>query len=122
MATITPTVETLRDGSIRTYAYETLTETNADGSPINEPEFSRRSVQVLGDFGSSGALTVQGSNDGGTTWATLNDPQGDPIVLTSAGIVEVQELAEMIRPAITAGTGVDLDCYILINRPTMLRQ
>ena len=123
MATISPTISMRgHDDSVRIYKFETLTTTNADGSPIAIPEYSQRSVQVIGTFGAGGTIVVQGSNDGGTTWATLNDPQGSALSLTAAGVHSVQELSGLTRVNVTGGDGTtDLDAYVLCRRPTRLR-
>lgn len=92
--------------------WEAITTTNTAGVGTALPAFPDRSIQVLGNFGTAGAITIQGSNDGGTTWATLNDLFGNALTFTSAGIKGVAELTAMIRPTLSAGSGaVDLDVY-----------
>lgn len=96
----------------RVYAWDALTTTNADGAPVEIPDHADRSVQVFGTFGAGGTCTIQGSNDG-VTWHTLNDPQGDPLAITVAGIYQVQELSRHIRPNVTAGDGTtNLDVFL----------
>lgn len=90
--------------------WETLTTTNADGQAFSGIGYGRRSVQLTGTLSTGGEMTLQGSNDGGTTWATLSDIYGNAIVLTALGIVEVGELTGLIRPFISNGDGsTDLD-------------
>lgn len=84
-------------------AYDAGTSTGDVGSALNMADFPDRSVQVLGPFGSGGSVTIQGSNDDGTTWATLRDPQGNNLTFTSAGLKAILELPQYIRPAVTAG-------------------
>ena len=92
--------------------WEALTETNTDGSAFTSADFADRSVQVIGTFGGT-TVTIEGSNDGGTTWTTLSDAQGTALSFTSAGMETVGTLAHQIRPFITGGTGVNIDVYLL---------
>lgn len=102
------------DVQTRTLFWQGLTDDTSDtGAPADLKNHADRSVQLIGTLGAAGACTIQGSNDGGTTWATLNDPQGDPLVLVALGIYQIQEYTKEVRPAITAGDGTtDLDLYI----------
>lgn len=60
-----------------------------------------KSIQAIG----AGSVTIQGSNDGGTTWATLTSDGVTPIpALTGGAIVAPYENTELIRPG--AATGV----------------
>lgn len=92
-------------------------DTNGDiGTSVSMGAWRDRSVQVLGTFGTGGEITIQGSNDGGTTWATLTDPQGNALTFTSARIEAITELCGLIRPKLTAGTGtIDIDVYIFFG-------
>lgn len=123
MATIVPTVTRNGDGSVIKMSYETLTTTNDVGSVIAWPEYWGRTIQVLGTFGAGGTLLVEGSNDGGTTWATLDDGFGDPLSITAAGIYTITAVTELTRVRVSAGDGTtDLDVHILCVRPTSMRQ
>lgn len=102
-------------GDAKIYLWETITATNQEGSAVNVSATNDIAVQMLGDFGTSGDIVIQGSIDGGTTWATLNDPQGDPIVITAASIIQVQENVQLIRPINAAGTGLDLDVWMIVR-------
>jgi hypothetical protein len=65
-----------------------------------------KAVQVIGTFGAGGSVALEGSNDGGTTWAALRDSTGTTIALTAAtAIRDVLENPRMIRPHVTAGDG-----------------
>jgi hypothetical protein len=88
------------------------------GTAVELSSYPDRSVQVLGDFGTGGEITIQGSNDGGTTWATLTDPQGNALVFTSARIEAVTELVQQVRPNATAGSGADIDVYMMFGGAT----
>lgn len=95
--------------------WETLTETNTTGRAVGLSALPDRSVQVVGTFGGT-SISLYGSNDG-ATWVILNDPLGDPLTFTSAGLRQVAELTRYVRPLVTGGTGVDLDVYMLFGGP-----
>lgn len=68
------------------------------------------SVQVSGTFGGA-TVVLQGSNDG-TTYATLNDLQGNALSFTSAGYAEFSSGAAFIKPSISGGTGDSLNVVV----------
>jgi hypothetical protein len=74
-----------------------------DGAPLSFSQYSDKSVQVFGIFGGA-SVSIQGSNDG-SNWATLTDPQGNDLLITSAKIEMVTEATAFIRPLIVAGDG-----------------
>ena len=79
--------------------------------------YSDRTVQVTGTFGAGGSVSIQGSNDGGTTWATLTDPQGVALTFTAAGLRQILELPFQIRPNVTAGDGTtSLNVYMMMRK------
>jgi hypothetical protein len=85
-----------------------------DGDPYLTAPFADKSVQVYGTFDGA-TLVLEGSNNG-TVWATLSDPQGNPLLFTAAKIEMVSEATKFIRPAITGGAGLtSLSCEVLIN-------
>lgn len=94
-----------------TYLWETLTETNLDGAGIEIADSADRSVQVTGTFGGT-SVAMQGSNDGGTTWAPLLDAFGAAVVFTAAGLKQIMTLAKEIRPLLTGGAGTDVDVTV----------
>ena len=86
------------------------------GSAVDLNDYRDRSIQVLGTFGTGGSVTLQGSNDGGTTWATLTDQSGNNLTFTAAGIKHIQQLTEFIRPTVTAGDGTTaLTVYVFMR-------
>lgn len=97
------------------HQWQTLTETNADGAPVHCGGVEPVSVQVTGNFGTSGQCDIEGSNDG-TNWVTLTDEGGTPIEFTAAGLVGIRENPRYIRPNISAGSGVDLDVALVMAR------
>jgi hypothetical protein len=85
-----------------------------DGTPLEMPGSSDRSAQVTGTFGAGGTVVIEGSNDG-VNYATLTDPQGNLISITSAKIEAIMELVRYIRPRVTVGDGTtDLSVAILV--------
>ena len=122
MATINPTITRSGDGSVLIYSYETLTTTNTTGAAIPNAEWGDRSVQIIGTFGAGGTIVWEGSNDGGATWATLTDPQGNTISKQAAAIEAVIEVTQLARPKVTAGDGTtDLDVHGLCRRANSMR-
>jgi hypothetical protein len=83
------------------------------GSAVPNATFTDRSVQVTGTFGGA-TVTMQGSNDGGATWSTLNDAAGTPLTFTAAGIKQVLEVSQFIRPSVSGGAAADLDVHLLM--------
>ena len=92
--------------------WETLT--NGDtGTELTAPNHPDKTVQVGGTFGAGGTVIIQGSNDGGATWATLTDPQDNVLSFTAAGMKVIMENPGMIRPNVTGGDGTtDIDVAI----------
>lgn len=114
MATIGKTGEWLSKGIHKT-TWANLSNGD-DGSPQDAAGLSDRSIQVKGTFGSGGQVDIEGSNDGGTTWHILNDPQGNALSITAAKVEAVLEYVDQIRPNVSAGdTNTDLT-VVLVGR------
>jgi len=77
------------------------------GSPFVMPSsLNDVSAQIFGTFGVGGTVLMEGTNESSpANWATLNDPQGNPLSVTSAKIEELLELVNYIRPRVSAGDG-----------------
>lgn len=117
MATVTPTNTKLRGSdSFIKLTYSTMTTTNDVGSPIPFVGHADRSVQVIGTFGTNGSVRIEGSNDSGTTWATLTDPQGNALDITGAKMEAITEICELARPHLTAGDGTTSVNVIFVLR------
>lgn len=76
-----------------------------NGAATPFAQYADRSVQVTGVFGVGGACVIEGSNDGGVTWATLTDPQGNPLSFSAAGFEQIEEIAGLLRPRVSGGDG-----------------
>lgn len=85
-----------------------------DGAGIAVGNGEKVSVQAKGNFAGSAAVSMEGSNDGGSTWADLPDPyDGSAITLSAAGIASIPNPPGLIRPDINAGNGsTDIDVYL----------
>lgn len=75
-----------------------------DGAPYEAPPMADRALQVSGVFGAGGTLVLEGTIDG-VNWATLNDPQGNALTITSSKIEQIMELVVSVRPRVSAGDG-----------------
>ena len=117
MATIQGSGSMSNDGFF-THSWDAITEADL-GSAAQSGRFPDKSVQALGTFGTGGTVAMEGSNDGGTTWFALNDPLGTPIALvTSAPGAAILENPGLIRPNISAGTGVSLNVRLVMRTNT----
>lgn len=99
------------------FASVTWALSNGDqGIAAEYPEYSDRSVQVSGTFGSGGTVVIEGSNNG-TDWAVLSDPKGYSLSVTSADIAGVVEMTRYIRPRVSAGDGsTNLEVSMFLRR------
>jgi len=133
MATVAPTKHTSPDGSVVTWVWEGLTDTD-DGAPVKLPEYADKTVQVLGDFENSAVVDVEGSCGGiseGTLaapttdaeYGILSDPGGTALEVGAAAVNGILENPLYVRPHITSGgdEGTDLDVFLVCRRPTDLR-
>lgn len=117
MTTINPTFVRYigsADGSTARVTWTDVTETD-DCAGVALPEYADKSVQVFGTFDSAN-VAVHGSNDGGTTYAALNDPSGTVIDMTVAGIKAVLENTEYVKPVITTGGATQSLTVVMLAR------
>lgn len=102
--------------------YQWLAVPNGNsGNPIgssvmeNMANYADRSVQIGGTFGSSGTVVLEGSNDGGSNYLTLNDAFGNALTFTSPGLKQITEVVERVRPRVTNGDGttaIDVNLFM----------
>jgi len=116
VATIQHLTDTLV-GSTYRVTWDPLTFAGLDeGSEVDAPDHTFKEIQVFGDFGAGGNVVIEGSLDGGTTWATLNDVQGNALNVSAAKIERVQESTARIRPRVSAGDATtDLTVVMIIK-------
>lgn len=72
-------------------------------------------IIARGNFGTGGDVTLEGSHDG-TNWYAVNDPAGSPISLTAEGYAAARDVFPYMRPALSAGTGVDVTVTVAVTR------
>lgn len=102
MATIQHTTENISGGIMRV-TWSDLTDTGNDvGTQVFAPDHDVKDVHVYGTFGVGGEVIIQGSVDA-STFSTLNDAQGNALVLTAAQIQRIQETSVYFRPQVTNG-------------------
>ena len=87
-----------------------VTTANPTTSTLSASRLSDKTVQVFGTFGAGATLTIQGSNDGGTTWFSCNDSRGEgnPLDFTTAGGADgraINENPDMLRGSLAGGDG-----------------
>lgn len=114
MATRTATITIVANGLAIKSAWAGLLNTDV-GDPQEFIEFADRSVQVTGTFGAGGAVVLEGSNDG-TNYATLTDSTGTALSITAAGIKQITQITQFVRPRVTAGDGTTTLVATLLAR------
>ena len=113
MATVQHTTENLVGSTIRV-TWTGLSTTDNVGTAVRAPDHTVKDVQVFGTFGAAGNVNIEGSLDAETTWATLNDVQGNALAFTAAKIERVQETAASVRPSVSAGDGTTSLTVVMI--------
>ena len=92
------------------------------GEAIQMPSLADRNVQLLGTLGVGGSVRLEGSNKESpdettaTDWATLNDPQGNPLDLSALKAENIMENLLWIRPRVTAGDATTSLTVLLLLR------
>jgi hypothetical protein len=113
MATIQPTIDrnTVPGAVLATWADLATGDVGA-GVPIAYA--ANLSCQVSGTFG-GGTVTWQGSNDN-TNWHPMTQRGGTTnMAYTAAALHTSQENPAWVRPAVTSGTSVAIDCTLAIH-------
>lgn len=85
------------------------------GDGLKFGHFSDRSVQVTGTFGAGGLVTIKGTLDG-NNWFTLKDTFGNALAITSAGIYQINEIVNKIKPVVAGDGSTNIDVHILSRR------
>lgn len=121
MATIACVIDaTYQENTIKA-TWEGLVSGSVTGAPIpsNWLDYSDRSIQVVGTFGGA-TVTIQGSNDEGVTYGTINDDTGTALTFaTTSGLIkQATTICAGVRPSVTSDTGTtDLDVIAICHRP-----
>ena len=114
MATITAVLTGPTNEGVVEVSWGTLTTTNRPGSGVLIAKYPDKTVQVLGTFGASASIAIEGSNDAGNTWFPCHDITNTVIALTAAGGALIVENPKLIRPNLSAGDGsTDVDVYLV---------
>jgi hypothetical protein len=102
MAVITGKHEWIAKGVLKSTWLAVLA--SSTGTALAAPNLPDKTVQVFGSFFGV-TITLEGSNDAGTTWFTLNDTRGEgnALTFTSADGRMVNENPELIR--VSTGSG-----------------
>jgi hypothetical protein len=86
------------------------------GVPVTFADYSDRSVEFSGTFGTGGTISMQGSNVG-SAYYILTDPQTSAITKTAAALEHIMEAAAYMRPIVSAGDGTTaLTATMLMRR------
>ncbi len=99
---------------------------NDTGAPVRVGRYADKTAQVIQvAAGSADTVALQGSQDGGTTWGDLHDPQGDLFdasgnfngAATINDPVVISESPLELRPIITAGDSAT-NITVIVTMPT----
>lgn len=115
MATVYPIEHRPQNGGYIVFTW-TLSEGD-EAAPVELGQFPDRSVQIGGDFGSGGQVSIEGSNNvAGLGYSPFTDPQGNPLsAVSSARFEQLSEIAAFFRPRVAAGTGVSVVVSLLVR-------
>lgn len=127
MATIKPTFSTIAvgrgNGSCMVVKWTPVTEADTC-APVSFPEYSDKSIQVYGTFGSA-SIALNGSNDtvdnASPTFAALRDPSSTTIAITSAGIKAVLENTVQVQPVSSGGSSSSVTIIVMFHVANPLR-
>ena len=118
MTAIAPTTTDIGNGAAYIVQWASVSE-NDTCNAVSYPLHSDKSIQVTGTFAGT-SVALQGSNDG-SNFEALNDPTGNVIGITAAGIKAVLEDTRYIKPVLTGGTGVSVTITMLVHLTMALR-
>lgn len=91
------------------YSWSGLVASADVGTPTQIPAHVRElAFQVGGTFGTSGAVSLEGSNDG-TTYAVLKDVGGTAVVGTDGTVWRIANPPKYVKPVATAGSGASMN-------------
>lgn len=123
MADIQATLTSVGRGDGSTVVATWANVTSADTChAVSLSEYADRSVHVYGTFDSA-TVTIQGSNNDGSSFATLADPTETTISISSERIRAILENTVLIRPSAAGGGGnQSLSIAILFHLTNPLRQ
>jgi hypothetical protein len=96
-----------------------ITAGATSGAALDAPALPDKTVQVKGTF-AGGTVVIEGSNDGGTTYHTLNDSRGEgnALSLTTADTRTILENPGLIRPRLTTASGATSITVVVYSQST----
>lgn len=74
------------------------------GAPVALAGWPTKTVQIIGGT----TVDLQGSNDGGTTWAPLSTVAGVALTTVAPGIYTIRENPLLVRPNNVAGSNMKI--------------
>lgn len=112
MATVSPVID-LSLPVPRVVWEEAATGDTLESYVLEQQYGIAAAVQISGTFGGATAA-MEVSNDG-STWFALKDLYGFNVSATANALFEISTSALYIRPAISGGTGDDIDVVMLVR-------
>ncbi len=97
--------------------WSNIDSTDDQGDDFDSAAHSDKCVQLTGTFTAT-TMLIEGSNDG-TNYATLTDPQGNPLSFTAAGIEQILENPRYVRPRASASGGSTDVTVTIVARKTL---
>lgn len=114
MATIAAALNGPTNDGIIEVLWEGLDTSNRDGSGVKLVNYPDKTVQVVGNFAGSADVSIEGSNDGGTTWFELRDSADAELGYLATGGDVILENPTLLRPILASGNGTtDIDVYLV---------
>jgi hypothetical protein len=92
---------------------------NDTGAWVAMARYADKTIQVIGTFGASGDVDIQGSNElvpGALEFGQLSDPQGVALSIGDVDPIVIAETPRVIRPEVDTGDGTT-DLTVIIVGP-----
>jgi hypothetical protein len=122
MADVIPTVNRRVDpdnGAVIKVTWNGLNNNGNIGVPVQMALHSDRCIEVRGTF--DGATVVLEGSNGGSGYYTLTNPAGSALTFTAAGLKQVVEGPQFVRPNVTSNinnnTAIVADLILRRNSP-----
>ncbi len=88
------------------------------GAWVAMARYADKTIQVIGTFGASVDVDIQGSNElapGALEFGQLSDPQGVSLSIGDVDPIVIAETPRVIRPIVTAGDGTTNLTVIIVG-------
>lgn len=97
------------DIMVRVFTWSGLLQSSLDtGAPVDVRDAAELMCMINGTLGAAGAVTWEGSVDGGVNYFPLKSNIGTPAAIVQTAVLTpdmVQERPLTVRPRVTAGDG-----------------